>query len=126
MEVKLLDRRLTLHVNTSFFPYRMNEEKLRRHVLLLVGRLRFQRQVPNRELVVARHRQHRRVVRTPLDRRDRRIQVAEVSHGATPTRHPSSSLPQIVAEIPHAERSIVASRNQQVAHLTIPADHIHV
>lgn len=91
MEMQLLDGRLTLPMIPDLLRYRMDEQELRRNVLLLIRRLCLQRQVPYGELVVARDCQHRRVVRTPLHRRDRSVQVAEVSHRAAPTSHCSLS-----------------------------------
>lgn len=62
----------------------MNEQQLRRNARDLIRLVRLQREIPQRELVVRRHAEHRRIVRRPLHRRDRRLQIVEAAHEASP------------------------------------------
>ena len=64
----------------------MNEQQLRRNARDLVRLVRLQREIPQRELIVRRHAEHRGIVRRPLHRRDRRLQIVEAAHEASSTR----------------------------------------
>ena len=86
MEVQLLNLVLALRVTRPSLPHRVHEEQLRRNIRYLVRGIRLKGQIPNRQLLVARHGENGRIVRRPLHRSDRRAQVVEVAHTAPTAR----------------------------------------
>lgn len=136
MEVQLLNLVLALRVTRPSLPHRVHEEQLRRNIRYLVRGIRLKRQIPNRQLLVARHGENGRVVRRPLHRSDRRAQVVEVAHTASTAPHLAHPRLLQIANIPDAERAVVAARHHEVAHLPdahtpsqhslVPVDHVHV
>ena len=136
MEVQLLDFVLSLLIIPTSHHHSMHEQQLRRHLGNLIRRISLQREIPDGELLVTRHGEHRRVVRRPLHGCDRCTEVVEVTHTTATTRESINRPSLQVTNVPDTEGAVVTSRHHQIAHLPmhhslptrvlVPVNDIHI
>ena len=124
------------HYRPPSLSYSMHKQQLRRHARDLIRLISFQREIPERQLVIRGHAEHRGIVRRPLHGSDGCLQIVEAAHEASTTgRFFCPALLQI-ANIPDTEGAVVGPRDHQISHLPtthvhteaplVPVEHIHI